>query len=469
MKTILDFILENKKQGQIAFRGAGHRGRADIFDQSGYGDFYHNMLAEDLTEISGADTLARPSGLIRSTMEYYADLYGVVASMLLVNGCGSGIHAAIQSCVPRGGKLILARNSNPAAFSALRMNNIKPVYMRPAWNEKYGIHGEITAAEVRMACEDNHDATAVLITSPNVFGIMSDISAIADVVHTYGMTLIVDQSHGAHLRFFDAVNNTSSAAEDLGADIVIDGTDETLLSLAGTGVMNVCTRRVDVEALESQLAVFNESGHSYLAIGGLDVNEKILRRYGGEIINSWMEDLRYAYHQLDAMSGVRVITAGNLDPTKINISLASVGVSGAELESELRKNNIYAQAVNGEYVLLSTAAGNRHEDYVTLVNTVKAMAENHGVGEVADRRTPLSPDFVLGYSNVPKECEAVPLYQADGRVLYDPIITYPPGAAIACPGEIMNIDVISYVAKALEREDVVIGVDDEGYIFVGKC
>ena len=38
--------------------------------------------------------------------------------------------------------------------------------------------------------------------APIITGICSDISAIADVVHRRGKVLIVDQAHGAHLKFF---------------------------------------------------------------------------------------------------------------------------------------------------------------------------------------------------------------------------------------------------------------------------
>lgn len=47
------------------------------------------------------------------------------------------------------------------------------------------------------------DASAVILPSPNYYGICSDIKGIADMVHEAGMVLIVDQAHGAHLKLFD--------------------------------------------------------------------------------------------------------------------------------------------------------------------------------------------------------------------------------------------------------------------------
>ena len=467
MKTILDYLIENKSKPIISFRGPGHKGRMDIFEQSGYGDFYSDMLKEDITAIPGKDALAGPEGLIRSTMGYYADLYGVQDSYLLTGGCGSGVITTILSCVAPGGKLILGRNSSDAAFEAMRVSGIRPIYMRPELSSETGLEQGITAAEVRMACEDNPDAGAVLITSPNYYGMVSDIAAIADVVHHCGMKLIVDQTNGSHLLFFDAVSGTSTAAENLGADIVINSACNSLLGIAGTGFINVCSNRVDTSSLEDALHSVQAEGSSYLAFGSLDVNEKILRRQGGVIVKSWMDDLVYVYHQLNAISGVKIITSNKLDPTHISVSLAELGVSTDDFVCELRAAHIKHELVHGDYVLFNTGAGNRRSDYDALIKVVRELSQSYGVGNVGSTSPAGNNNFALACTDIPTTKVAMPLYRADGRAIYNPITTYPPGSPIICPGEIISLDVISYVAKALARGDKVIGVDEEGYVFVG--
>ena len=68
---------------------------------------------------------------------------------------------------------------------------------------------------------------------------------------------------------------------------------------------------------------------------------------------------------------------------------------------------------------------------------------------------------------LPEEKELVPLYRAEGRILHEPIITYPPGSPIACPGERLSYDVIAYISEAIAHGDTMSGVDDEGMIWVG--
>ena len=143
-----------------------------------------------------------------------------------------------------------------------------------------------------------------------------------------------------------------------------------------------------------------------------------------------------------------------LDYTKINISLASLGMSGARLDKELRQRGIISEMVHGDYVMLMTGAGNRSHDYARLLDALKEISENYGV---LDRQRTSDPR---------PAAEFEPLYEADGRVLYDPVIIYPPGTPVACPGEILTVEVISYISDAIGRGEKVTGVDDEGLVRV---
>ena len=401
---------------------------------------------------------------MKNTSEYFTELYGSIKSEYMSSG--SGLLATIMSIVPRGGKLILGRNSGKSAFDALRLGGIEPVYMRAEFTRAYGLYGGISPDEVRMACEDNSDATAVLVTSPNYYGILSDITTIADIVHRYGMVLIVDQTSGGHLNFFDAVNNTISAAEDMGADVVVNSISRSLLGIEGSSVINVMTERVDISALQDMIRMI-QGGMPEAKLNAQEMSDKLRRMYGSDHVNSWTNDLRYVYRELKSIHGVRVITANELDPVHINISLADIGLGGAKLAYELRTRDIQVDMIHGDYVLWLSTADKSRSDYVALIAAIRKLAAQYELGIHRNTREMDSPKFALACSEVPMYKISIPLYQADGRVLYDPIIAYPPGAPLACPGEVLNIDLISYVSRAIERGDTVVGVDEEGYVMVG--
>lgn len=507
-RTIIDFLNEQAQSSaegnaHISFHMPGHKGRSGIYEKTGYGAFLKNIMACDITEIPGADALFCPESTIKAVMDHYAELYSVKHSELLVNGSSSGVMAAIIGSVPVGGKLILGRNSHHSAFSALRLGGINPVYLRPEIDEEYNLVSEITPEELEAACKSDPDASAVLITSPNYYGIMSDIAQLAKIAHNYGMILIVDQAHGAHLRFFDYeaatlkaegtyIRHASHSAEALGADIVVNSTHKTLLSFTGSGILNICTDRVNTASVIETLRMIQTTSPSYLLMGSLDINERIMRQYWQSIITRWREDLTSFYHRASRINGLTLIGGpqavraikvadteepvsdfamyqerAGLDMTKINISMAELGLNGDQLDRELRHRGIISEMVHGEFVMLMTGAGNLSSDYDILLENLKEISDNYAIGGKVDRSSGSIPDFELENAEVPLESEFVPLYQSDGRVLYDPVIVYPPGTPIACPGEVMTLEVISYIADAIEREEKVTGVDEEGMIRVG--
>lgn len=465
--TIAEFLVEHKNRKPISFHMPGHKGREELFAKCGYGDFAQNMIGNDVTEIPGADNLFDPRSSILQTKKNYAKLYGALHTELLVNGSSAGIIASIMASVPRGGKLILGRNSHHSAFSAMRLGDIDPVYVRPEIDGKSGLQTYITPESVRKAIELNPDASAVLITSPNYYGILSDIRRIADICHRAGLILIVDQAHGAHLKFFDRSSNTKHAAENLGADLVVNSTHKTLLSFTGSGILNVCSNRVDLEAIGEILHMVQTTSPSYLLMGSLDVNEKIMSRLADDLVRSWKEDLLYFYRKAPHIEGVEVFTHEMLDMTKINISMAELGISGEELGRKLRYNNIWVEMVHGDYVMLMTGAGNTRDDYVELLRALQRISDDSGYSKPLHHGSE-SYDFDLEVAIIPSKKEKIPLYLSEGRVIYNPVIIYPPGYPVACPAEVMNLAAITCISKALSNGESVVGVDDEGQIIVGK-
>ena len=496
--TIADFLKKNAAAGDVSFHMPGHKGRSALYDEAGYGALLKNAAAWDITEIPGADSLYCPRGALRNVMENYAELYGARHTELLVNGSSAGLIASILSSVPVGGKLILGRNSHHSVFSALRLGGINPVYIRPETDSQFNIAAEISPYELEAACEENPDASAVLITSPNYCGMLSDISVLTDIAHDHGMLMIVDQAHGAHLRFFDYDAESSReegeyiphprhSAEALGADIVVNSTHKTLLSFTGSAILNICGDSVDIDAVSEALRMVQTTSPSYLLMASLDINEKIMRAGWRDIIGAWKEDLRGFYKGASHINGLTVITGSGVrgsgaqdqdvfalyryregpDPTKINISMSELGLSGERLEKELRYRGIIPEMVHGEYVLLMTGAGNIRPDYERLYDALRDIASNYGVGTAVDRTPRSFEDIRLEYADVPVDGIYVPLYEAVGRVLYDPIITYPPGTPIACPGEILTMEVISHISDIIEDGEAVTGVDEEGRVKVG--
>lgn len=468
-KGIRDFLLLHAQQDPVSFHMPGHKG-SRIYRENGYGDFLDHIMDCDITEIPGADNLFQTEGIIAQTMEKYRSLYEAKQSYLLVNGSSGGLIAAILASVQKGGTLVMARNCHKSVFNALTLGDITPVYAYPETLDEYGVLGGIPAAEVMRCLDENPQAEAVILPSPNYYGICSDIQAIAEAVHSRGKVLIVDQAHGAHLKFFSkyGIGGFPKAAEEQGADLVINSIHKTLASWTQSALLNVCTDRVDLHVLEDKLQTIESSSPSYPMMATLDINADLLLEKGESLMRAWAENLHGFYEEAKKIPGVAVMETETLDHTKMNIDMSAYGINGNRLEELLMEKGIFLELVTGNIIMCMSGIGNRRMDFERLLAAMREIAESRErVTQVKMAQPPALTD-VLERREIPREKVFVPLERAAGRVCAASIIPYPPGVPIACPGEVLTREVLKYVKARREAEEKVIGITADGMVLVGK-
>ena len=471
-QTLTQFLMSHKEKQPVSFHMPGHKGSA-IYREHGYGPFLDSMMDCDITEIPGADNLYQTEGILKDTMERYRRLYGVKESYLLINGSSGGLIAAILASVPRGGKLILARNCHKSIFNALSLGDITPVYAYPETISEYGILGAVSPEEIGRCMDEHPDASAVILPSPNYYGICSDVAAIAETVHSRGKVLIIDQAHGAHLAFFakHGLSGFPAAAEAAGADLVINSIHKTLASFTQTALLNVCTDRVDKYDLEDRLQAIESTSPSYPLMATLDINADLLENSGSELMRDWAESLQWFYDTAEKeVPGLRIMRHELLDFTKVNIDMSAYGLNGNQLEDLLMEKDIFIELVTGNILMCMTGIGNKRCDFERLLAALKEIAETRGLrADGADApEQPKALTASLKMAAVPVRKERIKLEDAAGRVCASSVIPYPPGIPIVCPGEIFDEEVIAYVAERRRAEEKVIGVDELGRVAVGR-
>ena len=468
---IADFLDSHAEEMPVSFHMPGHKGRR-IFDETGIWKGANLSADWDITEIPGADNLFQPEGIIAQAMEKYRILYRARKSYLLINGSSAGILAAILSSVSRGGKVIRARNCHKSAFNAIRLGGIVPVYIYPKTDNDFGIQAEVDPYDVEEALKKHPEAAAVMITRPNYYGICSDIKTIADKVHRYGKILIVDQAHGAHLKFFGEIKagklKFPQAAEDSSADIIINSTHKTLASFTQTAVLNVCGEKTDLRVLEDKLQMLESSSPSYPLMASLDFNAELLIKKGTILMERWAENLEYFYDRVMSLPRIRLLMHPGLDPTKINIDMSEAGLDGLDLEKYLMKKGIFTELATGNILMCMSGIGNIREDYERLAAALEEAAaenENKKAAKSADNAV-----FAIRHrqTSLPENREDIFLDDAVGRVCALPVIPYPPGIPVLCPGEVIDRDTVMYIKKLRGLGEKVIGVSDRMEISVGK-
>ncbi len=481
-REIVNFLTEHAGRKTVSFHMPGHKGSA-LYRRYGYGDFLDSIIDCDITEIPGADNLFQTEGILKAAQDEYSSLYGSKKSYLLINGTSGGVIAAIMAAVPKGKKLIMARNCHKSIYNSLVLGGIEPVYAYPEMIEEYGIAGEITPYEIDRLLTENPDAEAVILPSPNYYGICSDVSNIAETVHRHNKVLIVDQAHGAHLKFFSDCGyaDMPKSAEEQGADIVVNSIHKTLASFTQSAVLNLMSDRVDNYTLEDRLQMIQSTSPSYLLMASLDINAALLAEHKDELMKEWHDSLMYFYREALNIQGLTVIgnpfdssVKVNLDITKINLDMSRLGLSAAELEEKLMARGIFAELTTGSILMCMTGIGNTAVHLKRLAYALKEISKEclsgnlesdkissaSGLNRVFETKLKLCP--------IPVERERVLLTESAGRVCASSIIPYPPGIPFVCPGEVITPEVIEYIKDLRCAGEKVIGVNDKGEITVGK-
>ena len=474
--SITGFLTEHAALDPVSFHMPGHKG-SRIYRKYGYSDFIENMVDYDITEIPGADNLFQAEGIIEAAAEKYRKLYGIRKSYLLINGTSGGLIAAVLATVSKGGRIIMARNCHKSVFNALTLGDIDPVYAYPSEIERYGISGAVHADEIERLLDENPDAEAVILPSPNYYGICSDIEAIGGVVHEAGKILIIDQAHGAHLSLFGKYGSMDMprAAEDCGADIVVNSTHKTLLSFTQSAVLNVVSDKIDTARLEDRLQAVESTSPSYILMASMDINADILSAHGREITESWEEAIDHFYKKSSDINGLRVMSVpGYMDRTKLNLDMSDVGLNGAELEELLAERGIFAELTTGNILMCMTGAGNTISDINRLLTALEEIScKRHAAGIMTGHQGVRSDHSLLW--SLKRELRAVPVHNEKikledcaGRICASSVIPYPPGIPLICPGEIITENDVSFVKKLRAAGEKVIGIDRDELVTVGK-
>ena len=326
----------------------------------------------------------------------------------------------------------------------------------------------MTGERLEEVLSANPDCKGVIVTSPSYYGITSDIEELAKVAHSHDCILIVDQAHGAHLKMTDP----ELAADGKGADIVIASTHKTLASFTQTAVVNIYGDRVSLDVLNDKMQMIESSSPSYMLMASLDMNIEILEKAGDELAARWKENLDYFYSEAEKIEGIEVLKHPLCDRTKIVLNSEGLGISGDELDARLREQGIFLELTSGNLAMGMTGIGNVREDYDRLLAELKSVSECASSANSEKSKTALTvTEYIYKrreQREIPTEWERLHNSRATGRVSAASIIPYPPGIPMIAPGEVMDRETLEYAMDLRRSGAKVIGIDEEGFLQVGK-
>ena len=444
------------------FHMPGHKRRMKLTE-----DAYHL----DITEVEGFDNLHHAQGILKEEQERYARYRGVKRSFFLVNGSSCGILAAISAAVPRGGKLLMARNSHKAAYHALFLRQLQATYVYPMISS-FDIQGALAPDEIADALKKDPQISAVYVTSPTYDGVVSDIKAIARIVHHYGKPLIVDEAHGAHFGFHPAF---PQSAVSLGADVVIQSVHKTLPAFTQSALMHLCSDRIRGEALEQFLGIYESSSPSYVLMAGISRLADFLQAEGEARFGVLEDHLNSFYEQSKQLRHLHVIQredfderhAFDKDASKILISTRSCNINGNQLyERLLQDYHLQLEMCSGEYVTALCSLMDEKEGFdrlaYALIEIDKKLHKTKESEQGFVARMYREREQVYSIAEAMEGAqETVSITDSAGKISAEYVYLYPPGIPILVPGERIDPEFICDVEEVKRRGMMPEGLQDK--------
>jgi len=429
-----------------------------------------DVFGWDLPELPGLDNLQAPSGMIASAQALAAEVFGAQQTWFLVNGSTAGVIAAILATCGEGDKIILPRNIHSSAIAGIIHAGAVPIFITPEYDRELDIAHSITPESVKFALEQHPDAVAVMVVYPTYYGACGDLAAIAEIVHSYDLPLLVDEAHGAHFGFHA---DLPPAALSMGADLTVQSTHKLLGALTQSSMLHVNSHRIDRDRISRSLRLLQSTSPSYLLLASLDAARQQMALNGEELMSQTLELAKIARAKISQIEGLAVFelettTPGckYLDPTRLTVTVTGLNLTGFAADEILTERlGIVAELPSIRHLTFIISLGNTLADIDRLVRALVELATNHAQEKCLELRSIELPRILTSMAITPRQADrsrhlGVSIDDAVGKISAESICPYPPGIPVLIPGEIITSEAVDYLRQILDLEGEIVGCSD---------
>lgn len=378
------------------------------------------LSALDFTELPPTGNLFDGGGAIGAAEELWAEVFSMEQCLFLTGGSTLGIQAALKLTASPGDTVLFDRVTHRAFHNAMALLDLNPLWLPRPWDEKAGVTSAISPADVENFLVSHPEVKTVCITSPTYYGIVSDIPAIAAVVHAHGAKLVVDGAHGAHLPFLGDRGIAASDAAVVSAHKTLPAMGQSALLFA-----NGFSHR----SLREAAALFSTSSPSYVMMAALDVCRDHLLGPGLPPYRRAAEETKALRRAFPALTEERA----PLDPCRLTISAAD----GKTVENFLQTKGVYPEMSDRGHVVFILTGSDGEDDFARLRGALE------GCRALLGASSPLPPPPEPGERRCsPRQALFAPrrrvrLREAAGLVAGQAVAPYPPGVPVIAPGEVI--------------------------------
>ena len=401
-------ISEYADIAKYRFHTPGHSGKGGIMPEL--------TPQRDVTEVYGIDLYSSKSTKGEAGL---CDIYGAECAAISPQGATLGIFASVLCCIRRGVKRFLVERSvHVSALNALAL-----------------LGGDFSFWEGENI-PDGYGC--LLVTSPDYFGRIKNLSILAAKCREKGMLFIVDSAHGAHFPF---TAHAHLGAYTVRPDIAVYSLHKTLPCLTGAAL--VCSYgSFEYREIISAMKLFASTSPSYLISAS------------AEALCDKRDEIRQGFdNMLECISTVRKALSQNAvycddtdDPYRIVLTSGKYGkmYDLTSLAPYLEKQGVFTEHIESDRAIFIPGISLERAAFDALILGVKEFTEKERPRNINTSGVKLpeiiqrvSPASALSMPN-----ERVNIDLARGRLAAETVYACPPGFALALPGCVITEEIV---------------------------
>lgn len=418
---IYDFVNNYSHSTALRAHMPGHKGDGSI-------EKY------DITEIRGADSLYEADGIILESERCAGQIFGA-ETFYSTEGSSLSIKAMLYlTClyaVEKGEKplILAARNVHKSFVNAaiLLDFDIEWLYGR---DSSY-LECKVSVSELTEHLKNAERLpTALYLTSPDYLGNIQDIKALSEVCHSFNILLLVDNAHGAYLKFLPE----SRHPIDLGADVSCDSAHKTLPVLTGGAYLHISKNapRVFSERAREALALFGSTSPSYLILASLD-------KFNGSLPDfaSFAEDCKGLKKQISSLG----YTLLGDEELKITVDAKKYGYLGFELAEFFESKGVFTEFSDRDFLVLMLSPSNKQGDLEKILSVFKEITKKEEI--ILSLPRLVNPKRLMSPRDAAMSLAVeIPVSEAVGKTLAAVTVGCPPAVPIVVSGEVVDKEAV---------------------------
>ncbi len=420
---VCDFLKQYQDRQAVRLHMPGHKGVERI-----------GCEAWDITEVEGADALYEAEGILAESEQNASDLFGFGRTYYSTEGSTQCLKAMLylakKFAPPAKKNVILAgRNAHKAFLYGCALLDLEVRWLFSETQNDSVCSCHISAGQVEQALAGMEEKpAAVYLTAPDYLGYSPDLSAISAVCQRAQVPLLVDNAHGAYLKFLPYAAHPL----ELGASMSCDSAHKTLPVLTGGAYLHLSetwANKVDDEAKKA-LELFGSTSPSYLILASLDACNAYLA-------TSFSEHLRQSIQLLE-QTKEHLRTNGwhveQTDPLKLTLCTAAYGYTGKEVSAYLQENGIVCEFADSEYLVCMVSVCNTAAQLKTLEELLSALPQKEKI-LLQKWESAAVPQRMSIREAIFAPSKVVPVKESVGKICAAPEVACPPAVPIVASGE----------------------------------